>query len=39
MSLIADCVAVFRKNRDDYAMIEKEVEALCKEALRGFEFL
>ncbi len=29
MSLIADCVAVFRKNRDDYAMIEKEVEALC----------
>lgn len=39
MGPIADFVAVFRKNRDDYAMIEKEVEALCKEALRGFEFL
>ncbi len=39
METIADFIAAFSQNRDKYISIEKEVEACCKETLRGIEFL
>ena len=39
MGSISDFVAAFGKERDRYLAIEKDVEALCKKALRGIEFL
>ena len=39
MGSISDFVAAFGQERDRYFPIEKDVEALCKKALRGIEFL
>lgn len=39
MGAISDFIAAFRRDRDRYSTIEKEVEVLCKEALRDIEFL
>lgn len=39
MGAISDFVAAFDQERDKYLAIEKEVEALCKQALQGIEFL
>ena len=39
MGAISDFVAAFCRDYDQYLTVEKEVEALCKDALRGIEFL
>ena len=39
MEVISDFVATFDQERDKYLAIEVEVEALCKQALRGIDFL
>ncbi|MCJ1452999.1 hypothetical protein MMC28_003344 [Mycoblastus sanguinarius] len=39
MGTISDFVAAFRRDRSQYETIEKDVEVLCKEALRSIDFL
>lgn len=36
---IAAFVALFSRNRSQYKIVEKDVEILCKNALKGFDFL
>ena len=39
MATISDFVTAFDRDRPQYELIEKDVEALCKKALRGIDFL
>ena len=39
MGTIADFVAAFERDRSQYLAIEKDLEALSKDALRGIDFL
>ena len=37
MGAISEFVAAFCHNKDQYRKIEKEVEALCRDKLRGIQ--
>ena len=39
MGAILDFVAAFTRDYEKYLSIEKEVRAICEEALRGVQFL